>query len=49
MVYLTSWDDFLEQSVQLFRDDPESVSYFLLYFSYSFCYYFCLVAEKLYL
>ena len=29
MVYITSWDDFVERSVQLFRADPDSVCYFL--------------------
>ncbi|KAH0772500.1 hypothetical protein KY290_009637 [Solanum tuberosum] len=26
MVYITSWDDFVERSVQLFRADPEKAS-----------------------
>ncbi|KAG5548881.1 hypothetical protein RHGRI_014292 [Rhododendron griersonianum] len=25
MVYVTSWDDFVEKSIQLFRTDPESI------------------------
>jgi len=25
MVYITSWDEFVERSVQLFRADPDSV------------------------
>ncbi|XP_058737186.1 signal recognition particle 9 kDa protein-like [Vicia villosa] len=31
MVYITSWDDFLERSVQLFRADPESTRYVIKY------------------
>ncbi|KAK8711628.1 hypothetical protein V6N13_146903 [Hibiscus sabdariffa] len=26
MVYITSWDEFVERTVQLFRADPESVT-----------------------
>ncbi|KAF7804678.1 signal recognition particle 9 kDa protein [Senna tora] len=31
MVYLTSWDEFVERSVQLFRDNPESTRYVIKY------------------
>ncbi|XP_058208734.1 uncharacterized protein LOC131321789 isoform X2 [Rhododendron vialii] len=31
MVYVTSWDDFVEKSVQLFRADPESTRYTMKY------------------
>ncbi|XP_057532769.1 signal recognition particle 9 kDa protein isoform X1 [Amaranthus tricolor] len=31
MVYLTSWDEFVERSVQLFRADPESTRYSMKY------------------
>lgn len=30
MVYIISWDEFVERSVQLFRADPESVRFFNL-------------------
>ena len=32
MVYITSWDEFVERSVQLFRADPESVRYAFSFF-----------------
>ncbi|CAN4094901.1 unnamed protein product [Withania somnifera] len=31
MVYITSWDDFVERSVQLFRADPEKTRYVMKY------------------
>ncbi|KAL2540648.1 Signal recognition particle 9 kDa protein [Abeliophyllum distichum] len=31
MVYITSWDDFVEKSVQLFRADPEKTRYGMKY------------------
>ncbi|CAL5432817.1 unnamed protein product [Camellia sinensis] len=31
MVYITSWDDFVERSVQLFRASPESTRYVMKY------------------
>ncbi|KAL8513725.1 hypothetical protein ACS0TY_013002 [Phlomoides rotata] len=31
MVYLDSWDDFLEKSVQLFRSNPEKTRYVMKY------------------
>ncbi|XP_010100084.2 signal recognition particle 9 kDa protein [Morus notabilis] len=31
MVYITSWDEFVERSVQLFRADPESTRYLMKY------------------
>ncbi|XP_019188709.1 PREDICTED: signal recognition particle 9 kDa protein-like [Ipomoea nil] len=31
MVYITSWDDFVEKSVQLFRADPEKTRYVMKY------------------
>ncbi|PIN15914.1 Signal recognition particle, subunit Srp9 [Handroanthus impetiginosus] len=31
MVYIASWDDFLEKSVQLFRSDPEKTRYVMKY------------------
>ncbi|XP_022872402.1 signal recognition particle 9 kDa protein-like [Olea europaea var. sylvestris] len=31
MVYITSWDDFVEKSVQLFRADPEKTRYAMKY------------------
>ncbi|KAI3773039.1 hypothetical protein L6452_04236 [Arctium lappa] len=31
MVYLTSWDDFVERSVQLFRTSPEKTRYAMKY------------------
>ncbi|XP_057472493.1 uncharacterized protein LOC130761063 isoform X2 [Actinidia eriantha] len=31
MVYITSWDDFVDRSVQLFRASPESTRYVLKY------------------
>ncbi|CAH8295315.1 unnamed protein product [Eruca vesicaria subsp. sativa] len=31
MVYIVSWDEFVEQSVQLFRADPESTRYVVKY------------------
>ncbi|KAJ9547810.1 hypothetical protein OSB04_020353 [Centaurea solstitialis] len=31
MVYLTSWDDFVERSVQLFRSSPEKTRYAMKY------------------
>ncbi|XP_060174100.1 signal recognition particle 9 kDa protein isoform X2 [Lycium barbarum] len=31
MVYITSWDDFVERSVQLFRTDPEKTRYVMKY------------------
>ncbi|KAF9682967.1 hypothetical protein SADUNF_Sadunf05G0163200 [Salix dunnii] len=31
MVYITSWDDFVERSVQLFRADPDSTRYVMKY------------------
>ncbi|CAI9091220.1 OLC1v1026185C1 [Oldenlandia corymbosa var. corymbosa] len=31
MVYITSWDDFVDKSVQLFRDDPEKTRYSMKY------------------
>ena len=34
MVYIASWDEFVERSVQLFRSDPNSVSF---YFEIRFC------------
>ncbi|KAB2003549.1 hypothetical protein ES319_D11G139400v1 [Gossypium barbadense] len=31
MVYITSWDEFVERTVQLFRADPESTRYCMKY------------------
>ncbi|PON95036.1 Signal recognition particle, SRP9 subunit [Trema orientale] len=31
MVYITSWDEFVDRSVQLFRADPESTRYVMKY------------------
>ncbi|GMP90787.1 hypothetical protein CsSME_00041759 [Camellia sinensis var. sinensis] len=31
MVYITSWDDFVERSVQLYRASPESTRYVMKY------------------
>ncbi|KAM1791953.1 hypothetical protein ACFX12_035862 [Malus domestica] len=31
MVYITSWDEFVQRSVQLFRADPESTRYVMKY------------------
>ncbi|KAK4281237.1 hypothetical protein QN277_012758 [Acacia crassicarpa] len=31
MAYLTSWDEFVERSVQLFRADPHSARYVMKY------------------
>ncbi|KAG6725460.1 hypothetical protein I3842_02G033200 [Carya illinoinensis] len=31
MVYITSWDEFVERSVQLFRADPDSTRYVMKY------------------
>ncbi|XP_057798007.1 signal recognition particle 9 kDa protein isoform X1 [Salvia miltiorrhiza] len=31
MVYIESWDDFVEKSVQLFRSDPEKTRYAMKY------------------
>ncbi|CAL1356998.1 unnamed protein product [Linum trigynum] len=31
MVYITSWDEFVERSVQLFRADPDSTRYAMKY------------------
>ncbi|KAG6776405.1 hypothetical protein POTOM_019911 [Populus tomentosa] len=31
MVYITSWDDFVDRSVQLFRADPDSTRYVMKY------------------
>ncbi|ONK61308.1 uncharacterized protein A4U43_C08F28370 [Asparagus officinalis] len=31
MVYIDSWDDFVERSVQLFKDNPESSRYVMKY------------------
>ncbi|KNA24072.1 hypothetical protein SOVF_018280 [Spinacia oleracea] len=31
MVYIASWDEFVERSVQLFRADPESTRYLMKY------------------
>ncbi|XP_020587228.1 signal recognition particle 9 kDa protein [Phalaenopsis equestris] len=31
MVYIDSWDDFVERSVQIFRDDPHSTRYVMKY------------------
>ncbi|KAK4374448.1 hypothetical protein RND71_005125 [Anisodus tanguticus] len=31
MVYMTSWDDFVERSVHLFRADPEKTRYVMKY------------------
>ncbi|KAK4759111.1 hypothetical protein SAY87_020412 [Trapa incisa] len=31
MVYITSWDEFVEKSVQLFQADPESTRYSVKY------------------
>ncbi|KHN03846.1 Signal recognition particle 9 kDa protein [Glycine soja] len=31
MVYITSWDEFVERSVQLFRADPDSTRYLMKY------------------
>ncbi|KAJ8899387.1 hypothetical protein K2173_018361 [Erythroxylum novogranatense] len=31
MVYITSWDEFVDQSVQLFRVDPDSTRYYMKY------------------
>uniref|UniRef100_A0A2P2QP78 Signal recognition particle 9 kDa protein n=1 Tax=Rhizophora mucronata TaxID=61149 RepID=A0A2P2QP78_RHIMU len=31
MVYITSWDEFVERSVQLFRADPDSARYVMKY------------------
>ncbi|XP_048137197.1 signal recognition particle 9 kDa protein isoform X2 [Rhodamnia argentea] len=31
MVYITSWDEFVDRSVQLFRADPESTRYCMKY------------------
>ncbi|CAK8560237.1 unnamed protein product [Lathyrus sativus] len=31
MVYITSWDDFMERSIQLFRADPDSTRYVMKY------------------
>ncbi|KAG8370758.1 hypothetical protein BUALT_Bualt13G0017100 [Buddleja alternifolia] len=31
MVYIASWDDFLEKSIQLFRSDPEKTRYVMKY------------------
>ncbi|XP_077247381.1 signal recognition particle, SRP9/SRP14 subunit [Tasmannia lanceolata] len=31
MVYITSWDEFVERSVQLFRTDPQSSRYVMKY------------------
>ncbi|GAU18012.1 hypothetical protein TSUD_51220 [Trifolium subterraneum] len=31
MVYITSWDDFLDRSIHLFRADPDSTRYVMKY------------------
>ncbi|XP_010278129.1 PREDICTED: signal recognition particle 9 kDa protein-like [Nelumbo nucifera] len=31
MVYITSWDEFVERSIQLFRADPQSSRYVMKY------------------
>ncbi|KAK2350578.1 Signal recognition particle protein [Trifolium repens] len=31
MVYITSWDEFLDQSIHLFRADPDSTRYVMKY------------------
>ncbi|KAH1081404.1 hypothetical protein J1N35_021165 [Gossypium stocksii] len=31
MVYITSWDEFVERTVQLFRADPDSTRYCMKY------------------
>ncbi|KAF5741102.1 signal recognition particle 9 kDa protein [Tripterygium wilfordii] len=31
MVYVTSWEEFVERSVELFRSDPESTRYSMKY------------------
>ncbi|XP_050363181.1 signal recognition particle 9 kDa protein [Argentina anserina] len=31
MVYITSWDEFVDRSVQLFRADPDSTRYVMKY------------------
>ncbi|GMI85756.1 hypothetical protein HRI_002246100 [Hibiscus trionum] len=31
MVYITSWDEFVERTVQLYRDSPESTRYCMKY------------------
>ncbi|KAF2325300.1 hypothetical protein GH714_026268 [Hevea brasiliensis] len=31
MVYITSWDEFVERSAQLFRADPDSTRYVMKY------------------
>ncbi|KAL3644938.1 Signal recognition particle protein [Castilleja foliolosa] len=31
MVYIESWDDFMDKSVQLFRSDPEKTRYSMKY------------------
>ena len=54
MVYINSWDEFVERSIQLFRADPDSVcsvSLPLLVLGFLFIIdslhlKFCLVAEK---
>jgi hypothetical protein len=49
MVYITSWDEFVERSVQLFRADPDSVRFFIFSSTFSVIFLFsisCLVSEK---
>lgn len=41
MVYITSWDEFVERSVQLFRADPDSVRYFFFYTFYALLLFGC--------
>ncbi|KAJ0778803.1 putative signal recognition particle, SRP9/SRP14 subunit, signal recognition particle SRP9 [Helianthus annuus] len=31
MVYIVSWDDFVERSVQLFRNSPQNTRYVMKY------------------
>lgn len=31
MVYVTSWDEFVERSVQLYKADPQSVCYLFFF------------------
>ncbi|XP_076961001.1 signal recognition particle 9 kDa protein-like [Bidens hawaiensis] len=36
MVYIVSWDDFVERSVQLFRTSPQNTRYVMKYRHYNF-------------
>ena len=35
MVYITEWDKFVEQSIELFRADPDSVIPYFVFFSFA--------------